>query len=71
MLLQYINEPLTADVATYITISCCFFFSNMCMRYIQHSQDYNNKIEVNYTRVLNVNLPWQLSVLIGNWALDI
>lgn len=47
------------------------FFSNMCMRYIQHSQDYNNKIEVNYTRVLNVNLPWQLSVIIGNWALDI
>lgn len=55
-----------ADVATYITISCCFFFSNMCMRHIQHSQDYNNKIEVNYTRVLNVNLPWQLSVIIGN-----
>ena len=60
-----------ADVATYITISCCFFFSNMCMRYIQHSQDYNNKIEVNYTCVLNFNLPWQLSVVIGNWALDI
>lgn len=42
------------------------FFFQISMRYIQHSQDYNNKIEVNYTRVLNVNLPWQLSVIIGN-----
>lgn len=54
-----------------LPLAVVFFFSNMCMRYIQHSQDYNNKIEVNYTRVLNVNLPWQLSVIIGNWALDI
>lgn len=49
-----------------LPLAVVFFFSNMCMRYIQHSQDYNNKIEVNYTRVLNVNLPWQLSVIIGN-----
>ena len=47
-------------------------FFQICVWDIQHSQDYNNKIAVNYTCILNFKmLPWQLSVVIGNWALNI
>ena len=66
MLLQYINEPLMADVATYITISCCFFFQ-ICV------WDIYNILKITIIKLKLIIHVYLTLICLGNyqWLLEI
>ena len=66
MLLQYINEPLMADVATYITTSCCFFFQ-ICV------WDIYNILKITIIKLKLIIHVYLTLICLGNyqWLLEI